>query len=58
MLPWPTEKENSEGYFNRTITPKKSRAKNNTNSILEFVLFPYGAEDEIRTRATFTVLLP
>ena len=34
------------------IIPKKSRAKNNTNSALEFVLFPYGAEDEIRTRAT------
>ena len=27
--------------------PKKSRAKNNTNSEKEFVLFPYGAEDEI-----------
>ena len=46
------KKTNSEGYFSLMIIPKKSRAKNNTNSALEFVLFPYGAEDEIRTRAT------
>lgn len=41
------KKTNSEGYFNRTINPKKSRAKNNTNSKKEFVLFTYGADGEI-----------
>ena len=41
----PPEKANSEGYFNRTIIPKKSRAKNNTNleSPSWFVLFRSGA---------------
>ena len=47
------KKTNSEGlkkvnHSKRTIIPKKSRAKNNTNSTLEFVLFPYGAERRIR----------
>ena len=43
----PPEKANSEGYFNRTIIPKKSRAKNNTNLDLSswFVLFRFGARD-------------
>ena len=46
------KKQIREAYFKRITAPKKSRAKNNTNSEKEFVLFPYGAEDEIRTRAT------
>ena len=46
------KKQIREVYFNRITAPKKSRAKNNTNSAKEFVLFTYGAEDEIRTRAT------
>ena len=46
------KKQIREAYFNRITAPKKSRAKNNTNSEKEFVLFPHGAEDEIRTRAT------
>lgn len=43
----PPEKANSEGYFNRTIIPKKPRAKNNTNLDLSswFVLFLSGARD-------------
>ena len=34
-------------HSKRTIIPKKSRAKNNTNSFSGFVLFPYGAEKGI-----------
>ena len=34
-------------HSKRTIIPKKSRAKNNTNSFSGFVLFPYGADGEI-----------
>ena len=41
------KKQNSEGYFTWIIMPKKSRVKNNTNSVLEFVLFTYGAEGGI-----------
>ncbi len=44
MLTYAPEKANSEDYFTWTIIPKKSRVKNNTNSVLEFVLFTYGAE--------------
>ena len=53
----PPEKANSEGYFNRTIIPKKSLAKNNTNLELPswFVLFLYGAGGRTRTG---TVSLP
>ena len=36
------------------INPKKSRAKNTTNYVLEFVLFPYGAEKRIRTSGRVT----
>ena len=46
------KKQIREAYFKRITAPKKSRAKNNTNSEREFVLFTHGAEDEIRTRAT------
>ena len=38
------KKQIREAYFNRITAPKKSRAKNNTNSVLEFVLFTHGAE--------------
>ena len=41
------KKQNSKGYFARTIIPKKLRVKNNTNSVLGFVLFSYGAEKGI-----------
>ena len=53
----PPEKANSEGYFNRTIIPKKSRAKNNTNFDFSswFVLFWFGAGGRTRTG---TVSLP
>ena len=44
------KKQIRRGYFNRTIIPKKSRAKNNTNLDLPswFVLFLYGARDGTR----------
>ena len=35
--PPPPEKAMREDYCNRTIMPKKSRVKNNTNSVLGFV---------------------
>ena len=41
------KKQIREAYFNRITAPKKSRAKNNTNSAKEFVLFTHGADDEI-----------
>ena len=48
------KKQIREVYFNRITAPKKSRAKNNTNSAKEFVLFPYGAEKRIRTSGRVT----
>ena len=41
------KKQIREAYFNRITAPKKSRAKNNTNSEKEFVLFSHGAETGI-----------
>ena len=41
------KKQIREAYFNRITAPKKSRAKNNTNSAKEFVLFTHGAEGGI-----------
>lgn len=43
----PPENQIRRGYFNWTIIPKKSRAKNNTNLDLSswFVLFWSGARD-------------
>ena len=43
------KKQIREAYFNRIMAPKKSWAKNNTNSEKEFVLFTHGAEKRIRT---------
>ena len=47
------KKQIRRGYFNRTIIPKKSRAKNNTNlgSLLWFVLFLFGAGGTHEARA-------
>ena len=39
----PIAKAKFKGYFNRVRISRNLRA-NNTNSVLEFVLFPYGAE--------------
>ena len=47
-------KQIREAYFKRITAPKKSRAKNNTNSEKEFVLFPHGAEKRIRTSGRVT----
>lgn len=43
-IPLPIAKAKFKGLFQSGHISKNLRAKNNTNSVLEFVLFPYGAE--------------